>query len=170
MLQFKQVSLLHFMSGCDLLLLSWALGRRESEKTESLASEESLLRSLQFGSQDTSLNGYQNQMGASLPGASLKSWSAWCGVQTPHFSSRSSGFSVLFQFGTHWGWRLWWVCSSLSYLLAWCVIVTQPVMRNFLLYNCRHSLSVVKGKFRIFRMGFDILNWNHHPELSFLTV
>lgn len=33
MLQFKQVSLLHFMSGCDLLLLSWALGRRESEQT-----------------------------------------------------------------------------------------------------------------------------------------
>lgn len=33
MLQFKQVSLLHFMSGYDLLLLSWALGRRESEQT-----------------------------------------------------------------------------------------------------------------------------------------
>lgn len=31
-------------------------------------------------------------------------------------------------------------------------------------------MSVAKGKFRIFRMGFDILNWNHHPELSFLTV
>ena len=42
-------------------------------------------------------------------------------------------------------------------------------MRNFLLCN-RRSVSAAKDKFRMFRMGFNILNWNHHPELSFLTV
>ena len=77
-------------------------------------------------------------LGAHLPGNGLKSWYAWCEVQTLHPSGRSSGFLVLSWVWVS-GWGLFWDCVS-----------PFPTCFNVVFLPFTWSKGVAPSIFRIF--------------------